>query len=122
MGQKIRNPENSGYPPDIRYFPADILYFPADIRQISGGYPVDIRRISGGGNSNFPAQVWSYRPPPTATLLPVPTNGERDAPATSRKIHPKDSSVGRISAGYPPDIRPPEIGFCPLMSSTGDSA
>ena len=35
-------------------------------------------------------------PPPAATLLPVPTNGESDAPATSLKIHSEDSSGGRV--------------------------
>ena len=49
--------------------------------------------------------------PAVATLLPVPTNGERDAPAPIHDVT-ENPSGGLLRW---PDIRPPEIGFCILL-------
>ena len=116
--------------------------YPADTRRISGGYPAEIRRISALRRSppdgfsvtsrahlspHWLEQGGEWRRagagttrPAVATLLPVPTNGERDAPALIRDVTENPSGgllrspdIRRVSAGYPPGIRRISAGYPP---------
>ena len=78
----------------------------ADIRGISSGYPAsgwifrDVR-MEPANNNVLTAQSAVCGP-----FRPIKRETRTGSILTSRKIHPE--------AGYPADIRPPEIGFCRL--------
>ena len=109
----------------------------ADIRQIS----VLLRSPPDGFSATSRAQLSPHWPSPSSpssfdqwgercaleTGRRVATaNGERDATATSRKIHPEDSGEDRISGGYPPSgnrVLPPVFsvyGLCYLIYVVND--